>query len=230
MRIHKGLLMAVAVAVAAPGAALARDATAEDEARIQARVAELARPAPLEGQMGMGQEAAGPHVNVRALGGPVWHTGEARRVATTGGVYGVNAGLNFGPVIGAELGYQGQSYKTEATGGPRSNIQEHGGQALARVRAPLGNVEPYALGGLNVTRLNVKEDTAVAGMARDDTMFRLPLGAGVDYLIGSPEAGGVTLGVRGLYQLGLDKGAFPTTPRATSSSQLLGMASVGGAW
>jgi hypothetical protein len=201
MRVEKGLLMALAMAV--PGAALAQSDTAEDEARIRAEAAPSMRPAPLERQMDLGREEHADRVNVRAMGGPL---------------------------VGAEIGDQGQAYETEPlAGGTRSHIIENGGQEVARVRALLGRVEPYALGGVNLTRLNVVNDAAAAGVAQDSTVVRLPMGEGVGWLLSSPETGGVTRGLRRLWHLSLEsRESFPETSRAASNNQVVGMASEGG--
>ncbi|MCI0571511.1 MAG: porin family protein [Myxococcaceae bacterium] len=229
MKLHEGLL--VALALTSPGAVLAQDDpqerergyTTEEERRMREQAEEAWQDVKTGDERGKG-------FNVRAMAGPVAYTGDAATVTTPGATYGVNAGWDFSRFIGAELGYQGQVYgSSPAVGGERDTLLENGGQALAKVRTDIGNFVPYAMGGLGISWLTGASAQS-AGLVENDTLFRLPLGAGVDYRFGEQGAGNVTLGVRGVYQLGLDSGAFPTQNNATSSSQLMGVASLGGNW
>jgi hypothetical protein len=98
----------------------------------------------------------------------------------------VTAAIKPTSVLGLELGYTGSALNIDngvaggARGGP--DIIRQGGQAVATFGLMASNVQPYVLGGIGVSRYNVR-----AGFAQgfdDDTVGQVPVGAGLRTHIG----------------------------------------------
>jgi hypothetical protein len=98
----------------------------------------------------------------------------------------VTAAIKPTSVLGIELGYTGAALNIDngvsggARGGP--DIIRQGGQAVATIGLMASSVQPYVLGGIGVSRYNVR-----AGFAEgfdDDTVGQVPVGAGLRTHIG----------------------------------------------
>jgi hypothetical protein len=165
------------------------------------------------------------NLDVQAQAGLLTYTGEAARFTSPGVSYGVLGSIDVVPWVGAELSYQGAAYDTDQRVSPTSqSIAENGGQLAAKVGPELrNNLHPYALGGIAVSELNVKDADTAFGVVDDATLIKVPLGVGIDW--NSPIRGnalaGFSLGARATYNLAVDSGAFPLTSNASSSSQLV---------
>lgn len=201
-RMMSWLAPALAV-LALPGAALAQDVQAAQ------------------------REAQERNLSVSAQAGLLTYTGEAANFTSPGVSYGVLAGLDVTPWLGGEVSYQGAAYVTDGRLSPDDDdigISENGAQAVAKVGPRLrGNLQPYALGGLNLSFLEVKDREIAFGAVEDAFLVKVPLGAGVDWEIpGDPDSlAQFSLGARATYNLTIDSGAFPQVDDATSASQLL---------
>ncbi|QRK05899.1 hypothetical protein JQX13_38045 [Archangium violaceum] len=150
------------------------------------------------------------------------YAGEAARLTTPGASYGVLAGIDVLPWLDAELSYQGAAYKTEEDlAADQSTLLENGGQAVAKVGPDRWRLEPYALGGVAISRLNVVGTPAAGVPVQDATLVKLPVGVGVDWKM--PLGGGESdfnLGARATYDIALDSDAFPTLADTQSSNQV----------
>lgn len=98
----------------------------------------------------------------------------------------VTAAIKPTSVLGIELGYTGAALNIDnglsggARGGP--DIIRQGGQAVATFGLMASSVQPYVLGGIGVSRYNVR-----AGFSEgfdDDTVGQVPVGAGLRTHIG----------------------------------------------
>jgi hypothetical protein len=117
----------------------------------------------------------------------------------TGGSYGALLGIEPWSGLGLEFGYQGAAYGEEPLSQnpdvtENVNAVENGGYAALKISPIIGGVfEPYALGGVGVSHLNVTDPQA-AGALQDDTYGKAPVGAGFDVHLGD-----FTAGLRGTY-------------------------------
>jgi hypothetical protein len=168
------------------------------------------------------QYGHGPGVQVQANGGVLTFPGEAAGRFSPGGTYG--ASVDFRPLnpVGLELGYQGASYGLERGSG---NVMENGGQALLKLGPHLGAVEPYALGGYNLTWVNPNNAADAAGI-NSDTIQKVPVGAGVDFDI-PVGSNPLVLGARGTYNFVFSNQAFSTTS-SSGDDQIGGQVVLGG--
>jgi len=165
---------------------------------------------------------------VEAQGGVLSYPGEAASQVTPGGMYGVVVGIEPPiPVFELELGYQGAAYQTDSRlAGAQENIVENGGQALLMASPEIGAIEPYAFGGYQLSRLNVYERPNASGAVTDDTLSKVPVGAGLDVHLGD-----VLVGARGTYNFVFSDQAFTNLPQNAgnrSADQLTGSLLVGG--
>lgn len=217
MRAMKWMGAALVVSMV-PGLALAQG---RDEPRRGLRGA---LPATERNERGMWRD-----ITVMAQGGVLTYTGEAARLTTPGAAYGVLAGVDVLPWLDAELSYQGAAYKTQEDLSPdQSTLLENGGQAVAKVGPDRWRLEPYALGGIAVSRLSVVGEPAPGVPVQDATLVKLPLGVGVDWKVplGDGESD-LNIGARATYDIALDSGAFPTLEDTQSSNQLQGVVHLG---
>lgn len=167
-------------------------------------------------------------VQVQAQGGVVGYPGEAASQLSPGALYGVVVGIEPPiPVIELELGYQGAAYQTdERLTGAQENVIENGGQALLKASPEFGAWEPYAFGGYQLSRFNVYERPNSTGAVQDDTLSKVPVGAGLDVHLGD-----VLVGARGSYNFVFNDDAFTNIPTANGdrdADQLTGSLLVGG--
>jgi hypothetical protein len=200
--------------LALPGAALAQEQGQglDDELREDAQV--------------LGREAQERNLEVSAQAGLLTYTGEAAAFTSPGVAFGVLAAMDVTPWLAGEASYQGAAYMTDNRLSPTGDdigISENGAQLVAKVGPQLGgNLQPYALGGLNLGFLEVKDRDAAFGAVEDAFQVKVPLGAGIDWQIpaGRDSLAQFTVGARATYNLMLDSGAFPLVDDAASASQV----------
>lgn len=164
----------------------------------------------------------GPGITVAGNGGVLTYPGEAARLFDPGAQYGVNIGLEPFGAVGLELGYAGAAYGLDGRDG---SVVENGGTALLKVGPKLGTVQPYALGGYNLMWLSGNEDANARGID-DDTMSKIPVGAGVDFVLPAGKAP-LILGARGTYNFLFDNDSFDVGG-AESDDQIGGQVVFGG--
>lgn len=216
MKTHRWILGALgAAALALPAAASAQDQETEVEYDYDYRATERA-------------DERDRGVQVQAQGGIVGFPGEAASQLSPGALYGVVVGIEPGiPVLEIELGYQGAAYQTdERLTGAQENVIENGGQALLKASPKIGRWEPYAFGGYQLSRFNVYERDNSTGAVQDDTLSKVPVGAGLDVHLGD-----VLVGARGSYNFIFDNDALtnvPTDAGDRSSDQITGSLLIGG--
>ena len=145
----------------------------------------------------------------------------------TGGAYGALVGIEPWSGLGLELGYQGAVYGEDPlTENPdvTDNVDavENGGYAALKISPIIGGVfEPYALGGVGVSHLNVTGAQA-QGALQDDTFGKAPVGAGFDVHLGD-----FTAGLRGTYNFIFNnENAFQSTD-PNGDDQLIGQLNLG---
>ncbi len=164
--------------------------------------------------------------DVTAQAGLLTFTGEAAGFTSPGVAYGILAGADFLPWLGGELGYQGAAYVTDSRLSPGEDdigISENGAQLVAKVGPQLGGgLQPYALGGVALSFLDVKDREQAFGVVEDATLLKVPVGAGIDWNIPGNlnDIAQFTVGARATYNLVVDNGAFPTANDGNSDDQL----------
>jgi hypothetical protein len=205
-----------AALLALPGAALAQE---------QDRVEEVQEELREDAQV-LGREAQERNLEVSAQAGLLTYTGDAAAFTAPGVSFGVLAGIDVTPWLGGEASYQGAAYMTDnrlSPGNDDIGISENGAQLVAKVGPQLaGNIQPYALGGLNLSVLDVKDRETAFGAVEDAFLVKLPVGAGVDWQIpgGRDSLAQFSVGARATYNIMLDSGAFPLVDDAASANQL----------
>ncbi|MFL5318009.1 MAG: hypothetical protein ACJ790_00030 [Myxococcaceae bacterium] len=125
-------------------------------------------------------------------GGVEGYSGALAPKIAPGPAWDVTAALKPSKVFGLELGYTGAA--NELRGSDANNgadIVRNGGQAVATVGLTAAPVQPYILGGVGVSRYNVRNGGA--GL-RDDTVGSVPAGVGLRTHIGN-----FTADARGTY-------------------------------
>jgi hypothetical protein len=126
--------------------------------------------------------------NMRGLmltvgGGVEGYTGALNSQIRPGPAWSVNANIRPTRVLGLELGYNGAANNVKngdlANG---ADIVRNGGQAVATLGLAAAPVQPYVLGGVGLSRYNVRggDNTRF----RDDTTGHVPLGAGLRTHVG----------------------------------------------
>ena len=164
---------------------------------------------------------------VMGQAGVLTYTGEAASVTRPGSTYGVAVGLDLTRGITTELGYLGASYRTESDNGS-VGMTENGAQALVQLGPQQRDFHPFAMFGLQLSRVNALERGDVSPEVRDATHLKLPMGAGINYTVPSDADAEITVGARAAYNFTLDAGAFPTLNEPAAANQFTGMAVVGG--
>lgn len=131
-------------------------------------------------------------------GGVEGYSGALAPRVAPGPAWGVTAALKPSKVLGLELGYNGAANElrnSDANNG--ADIVRNGGQAVATVGLTAAPVQPYILGGVGVSRYNVR-NAGSAGL-RDDTVGAVPAGVGLRTHIGN-----FTADARGTYNFLFD--------------------------
>lgn len=160
-------------------------------------------------------------VEVQLNGGVVSFPGSVD--VDTGAAYGVNVGLEPFSSFELELGYQGAAY---AEDGFKNNSTigavENGGYAAAKISPLAGVVEPYLLGGIGVAHVNVTDGSEAGEYLQDDTIGKVPVGAGVDVQVDA-----FTVGVRGTYDFVFENENAFKGDSSRDSDQLFGTLHLG---
>lgn len=143
-----------------------------------------------KGTGGSGMEEKKPNLRGLAVtvgGGIEGYTNALAPQVNPGPAATVTASLRPTSVLGIEVGYTGSALNIDngtsggARGGP--DIIRNGGQAVATVGLMASSLQPYVLGGIGVSRYNVR-----AGFSegfRDDTVGQVPLGVGLRTQMGN---------------------------------------------
>lgn len=167
-------------------------------------------------------------IDVKGQAGVSAITGEAAAITTPGASYGVAAGIDISEYIGVELGYLGSVYQTEeGVESDQFRILENGAQGLVSFSPEFGMLEPYAFGGVEVTRLSVQESEGSSTLVNDDTQVKVPVGLGVNLNIDRDGPADWIVGARGTYDATLESEAF-TGLSDSASNQLTGSVIIGG--
>jgi hypothetical protein len=126
--------------------------------------------------------------NMRGLmltvgGGVEGYTGGLSDQIRPGPAWSVNATIRPSRVVGLELGYNGAA--NNVRGGDLVNgadIVRNGGQAMATVGLTATAIQPYVMGGVGLSRYNVRggDNTRF----KDDTTGHIPVGAGLRTHVG----------------------------------------------
>jgi len=137
-------------------------------------------------------------------GGIEGYTGDTHNLIKPGATYGVNLALKPTKVLGIELGYSGavNEFKgAEDVSG--ADIVRNGGQVVGTLGLSAAPVQPYILGGVGISRYNVRGSNSLG--LKDDTNGAVPLGAGLRTHIGN-----FTADLRGTYNVMFDQDLAPT--------------------
>jgi hypothetical protein len=111
-------------------------------------------------------------------GGVEGYTGELAGDVDPGATVGVTAAIKPSKVFGLELGYSGAANNFDAdVGGSGPDIIRHGGQAALTFGLAATDVQPYVLGGVGLSRYNIRNGGAT-GFA-DDVVGNVPVGVGL---------------------------------------------------
>ncbi|GHG74135.1 hypothetical protein [Comamonas sp. JC664] len=100
--------------------------------------------------------------------------------------YGVTVAIKPTKVLGIELGYSGainnfdRRVLTGSTSGP--DLVRNGAHALATLGLGAAPLQPYVLGGVGLSRYNVRAPTLAFS---DDTVANVPVGGGLRLHMGS---------------------------------------------
>ena len=117
-------------------------------------------------------------------GGVEGYTGALAPEVNPGASVGVTAAIKPSKVLGIELGYTGavNNFSTDV-GGSGPDIIRNGGQAALTLGLTASPVQPYVLGGVGVSRYNVRNGGEALGF-RSDTTGNVPVGVGLRTHIG----------------------------------------------
>ena len=147
-------------------------------------------------------------VSVILGGGVEGYTGSLSSRVAIGPSWSVILGLRPSPVFGIELAYVGglNSVKYDSFGMDReggADIVRHGGQANVTFALGAWQVQPFVLAGVGFTRYSVSEAAQAVGFS-STTAGYIPVGGGVRFRVQ-----GVTVDLRGSWQLPFSDGLFP---------------------
>jgi hypothetical protein len=124
------------------------------------------------------------------LGGVEGYAGGLSDQVNPGPLWGASVAVQPFSWMGAELGYSGAVNEIDGRIAPGADhgingadIIRNGGAVALTFNAPTRGVQPYAVGGIGVDRYTVRATDAAAGLS-DDTVGRVPLGAGVRTHVG----------------------------------------------
>ncbi|MFP2913076.1 hypothetical protein ACLESD_50340 [Pyxidicoccus sp. 3LFB2] len=161
---------------------------------------------------GTGALAQGEQADMRGLtfsagGGVEGYSGGLAPRLDPGAAYGATVGLKPSRVVGLELGYSGAVNSIDLDGAEdlagNPQIVRNGGQAVATLGLTASPVQPYILGGLGLSRFNVRQGGEALGFS-DDTVGSVPVGAGLRFYTGNFSAD-----LRGNYNLLFDEEFAP---------------------
>jgi Outer membrane protein beta-barrel domain len=96
----------------------------------------------------------------------------------------VNANIRPSKVLGLELGYSGAVNEIKQEDNVSgADLVRNGGQAAVTLGLNAAAVQPYVLGGIGVSRYNVRDEGSER--FRDDTVGNVPVGAGLRTHLGN---------------------------------------------
>ncbi len=139
----------------------------------------------------MAQERLESSANMRGLtflvgGGVEGYTGALGSDINPGLGYGVTVAIKPSKVLGIELGYSGalNNFDSRVLTGSRSgpDLVRNGAHAVATLGLGAAPLQPYVLGGVGLSRYNVRAPTLAFS---DDTVGNVPVGGGVRLHMGS---------------------------------------------
>ncbi|RKH39336.1 hypothetical protein [Corallococcus llansteffanensis] len=196
--------------VVAAGVCVAGQAFAMDATQVGRRI-------------GYKEQDLKPGLDVRVgLGG---FTGELDNETGVGGLFGVNAIAQASPLLGVEVGYEGQRIPIDdARVRDGQHIWRNNGTLLGKLGPVIKNkLHPFV--GLGVGLSYLDSSSGSEPIYSNDWQTELPLAAGVDYRVGSLFAG-----VRGTYRLvgGEELTTVPGTTDDAKGSLFNGNITVGG--
>ncbi len=120
-------------------------------------------------------------VTVSLGGGVEGYSGDLAPVIDAGPAWGVTAAFRPTSVLGLEIGYRGAANEIEGVDSPGADLVRNGGEAVATLGLSATAVQPYLLGGLGLSRYDVRAD---APGFQDDVTGSVPLGAGLRAHVG----------------------------------------------
>lgn len=173
-----------------------------------------------EGYGGSGYEQEqkkGEHlrgVGVTIGGGVEGYTGSLASNVDPGAAAGVTVALRPSSVLGFEVGYTGAVNEIDPRFALPSNgpdIVRNGGNAALTIGLAATPVQPYVLGGIGLSRYNVRNGGAVG--FRDDTVGNVPVGVGLRTQIGA-----FTADLRGDYNFLFSQDFAPATVDTNAGS------------
>lgn len=156
-------------------------------------------------------------VTVTAGGGVEGYAGDLASTIDPGPAWNLNVGLRPTKVLGLEFSYSGAINDIDGvgTGGTVSDnpdLLRNGGQAALTLGLTSTGVQPYLLGGVGLSRYNVRNGEGAA--YKDDTTGNVPVGLGLRTQIGD-----FTADLRGTYNFLFDQ---EFAARATESEAVEG--------
>lgn len=169
-------------------------------------------------------------VGVTIGGGVEGYTGSLASNVDPGAAAGVTVALRPSSVLGFEVGYSGALNEIDrrfgaggaGTGGSGPDIVRNGGNAALTLGLAATPVQPYVLGGIGVSRYNIRNGGALG--FRDDTVGNVPVGVGLRTQIGA-----FTADLRGDYNfLFSNDFAPPEVTTNAGSGRYQGTLNIGG--
>jgi hypothetical protein len=131
------------------------------------------------------EEAGAPRFELRLRGGICGLTGGYAPNLSIGPTWGVSVGFRLIKWLGLEAGYEGSYNNLQNSHG---SLLRQGGQALGKLLATAGPVDPYLGAGFGVS---FYQGTSVGAEVIDDqTVSEIPLVLGVDWRSGLLAIGG----------------------------------------
>lgn len=142
-------------------------------------------------------------VTVTAGGGVEGYAGDLASTIDPGPAWNLNVGLRPSKVLGLEFGYSGAINDIDGvgTGGTvdtNPDLMRNGGHAAVTLGLASTGVQPYVLGGIGLSRYNVRNGEGAE--YKDDTTGNVPVGLGL-----RTHFGDFTADLRGTYNFLFDQ-------------------------
>ncbi|RKH71673.1 outer membrane protein [Corallococcus aberystwythensis] len=174
-------------------------------------------------RMGFNEEEVKAGLDVRAgLGG---FTGELSDETGVGGLFGITAVAQPAPLVGVEVGYEGQRIPiNDDRVGDGNHIFRNNGTVLGKLGPVLKeHWQPFVGLGLGLSYLDSSD--SASPVYQNDWQTEFPMAAGLDY-----RAGNLFAGVRATYRLlgGEELTTVPGTTSDAKGSLFNGNVTVGG--
>lgn len=164
-------------------------------------------------------------VKVDLHGGAGGYTGNLGDITGVGPMWGVSVGTDATPYIGGEISYDGGRVPMDDPRLDGGGLMNNAVQGALKLKAPLGDVEPYVMGGIGVGLLSPNLGAQI--YYNSDWVTEIPVGAGVDV-----DLGAINAGVRGtftnLYGEELADVGVPSVVDNTTGSRFSGTITLGG--